>query len=253
MSPSSDLLNSIFLSNQLHYVNIGECSRWFNGIGSQFSYYLIEKTPIYKETNFHYYFKGGTNILKDKGVSSFKLNKKIKFIPQLPTAEAFSILEKSVFSSLPKYKVEYDSDLHKFTKRDLISDIKDQIFRYKLLHTPTQIVWSKRPHKNEGKIKVFIPLTTYYESLLIDNCGNTQGMGYIITKDMKTANEIKKVLSCKLYRFIANITRWSNFNVPLVMKSLPIYPEGMPINDENIYKYFKLTKKEIKQIESMIR
>jgi adenine-specific DNA-methyltransferase len=253
MSPSSDLLSTIFLNNQLHHVNIGECSRWFNGIGSQFSYYLIEKTPIYKETNFKYNFKGGTFINKGEGVSKFKLNKKIKFIPQLPTAEAFSILEKSVFSSLPKYKVEYDSDLHKFTKKDLISDTKDEIFRHKLLHTPTQIVWSKRPHKNEGKIKVFIPLTTYYESILIDRCGNTQGMGYIITSNMKSANAIKKILSSKFYRYIANITRWSNFNVPMVMKLLPLYPADLPIEDNEIYKYFKLNKKEIQQIESMVK
>lgn len=253
MSPSCELLTKIFLNNQLHHVNIGECSKWFNGIGSQFSYYLIEKTPIYKETTFEYFFKGGVNISKNKGTSSFKLNNKIKFIPQLPIAEAFSILEKSVFSSLPKFKVEYDSDLHKFTKKDLISDVQDEIFKHKLFHTPTQIVWSKRPHKSQNKIKVFIPLTTYYESILIDKCGNTQGMGYIIIKDMKAAKATKQILTSKFYRFIANITRWSNFNVPMVMKSLPLYPENLPINDSDIYKYFKLNKHEIQLIESMIR
>ena len=135
----------------------------------------------------------------------------------------------------------------------MISDTKDEVFRYKLLHTPTQIVWSKRPHKNEGKIKVFIPLTTYYESILIDKCGNTQGMGYIISSDMRSANAIKKILSSKFYRYIANITRWSNFNVPMVMKLLPLYPADLPIEDKEIYKYFKLNKNEIQQIESMVR
>jgi adenine-specific DNA-methyltransferase len=251
MSPSSKLLVNIFLKHQLHVVNINECSRHFKGIGSQFSYYLIQKKQTYKKTKFIYNFKGGTNIKAQRGTSEYKLNEKIRFIPQLPTAEVFSILEKTVFSEKPKYDIRYDSDLHRFTKKELLSDIKDSRFKHRVMHTPTQIVWSVRPHKNQNKIKIFIPLTTYYESLMVETCGNTQGMGYLLCENTEEAENIKNILSSKLYRFIANVTRWSNFNVPLVIKNLPEYPHTNQIEEQHIYRYFKLNHSEKKALESI--
>ena len=253
MSPSSKLLPDIFLKYQLHYVNIGECSRHFKGVGSQFSYYLIEKSKRFKKTTFQYSFKGGTFIKNSSGISEYYLNNNIKFIPQIPIKEAFQILEKTVFANNIKYKIQYDSDLHKFTKKNLISVNRDSIYKFKVLHTPTQTVWSSRAHKNHDKIKLFIPLTTYYESLIIETCGNTQGLGYIIFDDIKMANRTKNVLTSNLFRFIANITRWSNFNVPLVMKYLPHLPDTIEPTNENIYTYFKLNKEEIDLIESSIK
>lgn len=253
MSPSSKLLNSIFLKYQLHFVNIGECSRHFKGVGSQFSYYLIQNRKRYKDTNFRYDFKGGSFINSSSGESLYTLNSKIKFIPQIPTKETFQILEKTVFASSKKFNVQYDSDLHKFTKKDLLSTILDDEYKFKVLHTPTQVVWSKRPHKNHDKQKIFIPLTTYYENIIIETCGNTQGLGYIIIENYSKAEKIRKVLLSNLYRFIANVTRWSNFNVPLVMKNLPFFPEEIEPTDKNIYDYFRLNNEEIDFIESTLK
>jgi hypothetical protein len=106
-------------------------------------------------------------------------------------------------------------------------------------------------------MKVFIPLTTYYESIVIDDCGNTQGMGYIIVDDISVAEKVKTVLLTDLYRFVANITRWSNFNVPDVMRNLPYVDTNNynkeEITNEEIYKLFKITSKEIDFINSMFK
>jgi hypothetical protein len=248
MSPSSKLLQEIFLSHQLHFVNINECSRHFKGIGSQFSYYLIQKTPTYTKTKFVYDFKGGSQIKSAKGTSSYLLNPNIKFIPQLPTPEAFSILEKTVFSDKPKYNIVYDSDLHKFTRKDLLSSVKDKTFKFKIMHTPTQVVWGSRPHKYQNRVKVFVPLTTYYERMAVEICGNTQGMGYLLCDDYREATSVRSILLTRLYRFVANITRWSNFNVPLVMKNLPQYPNDEVLDEESINSFFKLSKKEVEAL-----
>lgn len=245
MSPSSHLLNDIFLRHQLRVVNINECSRHFPGVGSKFSYYLIEKCPIYSETKFIFDFKGGSSIKPLRGFSTYTLNPNIRFIPQLPVAEAFNILEKTVFSQLPKYDVRYDSDLHRFTKQQLLAEHEDEQFPFKVIHTPSQTFWSSRPHKTFGKTKLLIPLTTYYEHMLIDSAGVTQGMGYVLCADRKEAEKIRKILLSDLYRFIANITRWSNFNVPLVMQNLPMY-NGDPVN---IGEYFNLNKDEHRILE----
>ncbi len=253
MSPSSKLLSEIFLKNQLHFVNINECSRHFRGVGSLFSYYLIEKTPIYAPTRFVYDFKGGSKIMAQKGTSIYQLHPGIKFIPQLPTPEAFSILEKTVFSERPKFNISYDSDLHKFTKKALLSEIRNETFKFKVIHTPSQMLWSSRPHKNQNRIKVFIPLTTYFESVMVGTYGNTQGMGYMLCKNYEEAEAVKKILLSPLYRFIANITRWSNFNVPMVVQSLPTYPLGKDLDEKSISSYFELNKKETEILNSVRR
>jgi hypothetical protein len=254
MSPSSFVLKNIFLRHQVHYINLEKCNTYFQGIGSKFCYFLIQKKAPTSHTIFDYKFLGNSRINKEEDKVLYKLKSTIKFIPQLPSALAFSILEKTVFKVNEKLSVNYDSDLHRFTKKDLLSDVKNEIFRFKVIHTPSQFLWSIRPHKNYGKLKVFIPLTTYYEDIVIDTCGNTQGMGYIIVKDPLEAAYIKKILLSKLFILIANITRWSNFNVPDVMKSLPmIHMNFDELSDENIYNYFNLDFEEIKYIESLVK
>ena len=254
MSPSSNVLKSIFLKHQIHYINLEKCNIYFQGIGSKFSYYLVQKKAITTPTVFDYKFIGNSRLQKEESKAEVLLNSSIKFIPQLPSNLAFNILEKTVFSNLPKLLIQYDSDLHRFTKKELLSEIETSVFKYKIIHTPSQHLWSLRPHKNFGLIKVFIPLTTYYEDIIIDTCGNTQGMGYIISKTNQEAELLKKLLLSKLFIFIANITRWSNFNVPEVMKLLPsINNLNVEINDEFVYQFFKLNKKEIIYIENLVK
>lgn len=116
---------------------------------------------------------------------------------------------------------------------------KNEVFKYKIIHTPSQILWSSRPHKHQGKIKVFIPLTTYYEDIIVDDCVNTQGMGYILCNTIDEAELLKKLLLSKLFPFIANITRWSNFNVPEVMKLLPsITLLDKKLTDDFVFDFF---------------
>ncbi len=257
MSPTSKLLKNYFLKYNLVYLNIQECARFFK-VGSKFSYYLINKTTVKSPTKVVSYYPGSVNLKKITIENEVFIDNNMKFIPQIISGEIISILNKTVFNdNLKKFAVNYDSDLHKFTKKNLLSDNKDDVFKYRIIHTPKQTIWASRPHKNQSLIKVFIPLTTYYESIIIDDCGNTQGMGYIITKDKLNAEKIKKVLLSDLYRFIANITRWSNFNVPEVMKSLPeINIDDYSIeslNNEKIYSLFNINKEEIDFINSLLK
>lgn len=259
MSPSSKTLKSIFLKYNVLHINLGDCDKWFN-VGSKFSYYLVKKSKIDEKhkTTIKYLFKGGSKIKKSEGKSEFILKKSYSYIPQIPSKETFSILEKTAFKDNEKLKITYDSDLHKYTKKSLLNDEKTDEFKYKVYHTPSQMIYSNRKHKNHDRIKLFIPLTTYFENMFIEkNCGNTQGLGYILFDNMDIAKKYHKLLNTKLYRFIANITRWSNFNTPEVMKNLPtVNVDNLDINDINdnlVYKAFKLTKTEQDFIEKLIK
>ena len=259
MSPTSKQLKNVFLKYKLLYLNIQDCGKYFN-VGSKFSYYLIQKTLNDNKTTtkFKCFYPGSKIINSFNEDGELIIDKNIKFIPQIISENIFSLLKKTSFNNnLHKFNIQYDSDLHKFTKKQLLSETKNEEFKYEILHTPSQTVWANRPHKNQGKIKVFIPLTTYYEQISINVCGNTQGVGYVLCENNEDAEKIKKVLLTDLYRFIANITRWSNFNVPEVMKSLPSIDIGKysleEIDNSLIYKLFSITQKEQETIKKLLK
>ena len=66
------------------------------------------------------------------------------------------------------------------------------IYKYKLIHTPKQTVWSSRPHKYQDGFKVFISTTSYYGTF-VDNCGMTQSIAFIMCKNETEAKNINYV------------------------------------------------------------
>ena len=152
------------------------------------------------------------------------------------------ILHKTIDASLPKYKVETSSDLHKYTKRSLISKTQDDEHQYRLIHTPSQTVYATRPHKYQDGYKVFISTTTYYK-VFVDNCGMTQSIVFIRCKNEEEANKISAILKHPLYVFINNICRWGNFNNIRILQSFPITNSYETVMDD-----LNLTKKEKKFI-----
>ena len=145
-------------------------------------------------------------------------------------------------SSCEKFKVETSSDLHKYTKRNLISNEQDEDHAHRLIHTPSQTVYASRPHKYQQGYKVFISTTNTY-STFVDNCGMTQSIAFIRCKNQDEANKIKQVLDHPLYVFINNICRWGNFNNIRILQHFPI-----PNDPKNIFDSFGITEKEIKYI-----
>ena len=152
--------------------------------------------------------------------------------------------------NLLKFKIETSCDLHRFTKKTEISDIKNDKFIYKLIHTPKQTVWASRPHKFQEGYKLFISTTDKY-STFIDNCGMTQSIVFIKCNTKTEAEKYKAILDHPLYIFINNICRYGNFNNIRILQSFPI-PNINEINEDTIYNYFNITNEEIKFIKNNI-
>lgn len=219
-------------TKQIHYLNIHTAKKYFKKIGSSFTWYIIENTDSYKDIEIE-------GVWKKKEYKSIVKSEIKNYIPLFYNSTIQNILNKTIDNKkLSKFNIETSSFLHKYTKKKFISNKKDEIFKYKLIHTPTQTVWSSKPHKYQDGYKIFIGTTSYYKTF-IDNCGMTQSIAFIRCKDKKEAENKNKILNHPLYIFINNICRYGNFNNIRILQSFPICD-----NYDNVYKLFNITKDE---------
>lgn len=95
-------------------LNIGEAKKWFPGVGSSFTYFVIQKIPNDLTP---------TKIISNTGIEYGIIDKKVPCIPLKYNELIRSLFNKVVFNSSEKYPVKTSSDLHKYTKKALLSDI----------------------------------------------------------------------------------------------------------------------------------
>ena len=220
-------------SLQLLYLNIHTAKKYFKKVGSSFTWYLIKNAPGKRNFIVEGIRKGIT--YKSKVKSEMR-----KYIPLVYSDIIQSILHKTLDNCLlAKFKVETSSDLHKYTKKHLISTEQDDEHPYRLIHTPKQTVYASRPHKYQEGYKVFISTTSYY-SVGVDNCGMTQATAFIrCGNDEVSALKIRDILMHPLYKFLNNICRWGNFNNPRILQSFPMCDDV-----ESVWENFGISEKE---------
>lgn len=228
-------------SLQIIHLNIHSAKKYFKKIGSSFTWYIIQNCDFYKNINV-------SGIWKKKEYVSSVVSKQRKYIPLLYNQIVQNILSKTIDNIIiPKFQVKTSSDLHKYTKAEYISDKETDVFKYKLIHTPSQIVYSSRPHKYQDGYKLFISTTDKY-SVFIDNCGMTQSIVFILCSNEDEAKKYLQILQHPLYIFINNICRWGNFNNIRILQSFPIPIIEYSGNHQEIYNYFNITEEEIEYI-----
>jgi len=246
-----NLLIKIITGLQIIHLDIHTAKKYFKKIGSSFTWYIIQNCPSYKNINI-------SGIWKKKEYTSSVISKQRNYIPLLYNQIVQNILSKTLDNTeLPKFEVKTSSDLHKYTKKDFINDKETSIFKYKLIHTPSQTVYASKPHKFQEGYKVFISTTDKY-SVFIDNCGMTQSIVFIMCSNEEQAKKYAEILQHPLYVFLNNICRWGHFNNIRILQSFPIpsnefiqtYTDNTSnTNAQDIYNYFKITEDEISYIK----
>jgi adenine-specific DNA-methyltransferase len=227
---------------QIINLDIHSAKKYFKKIGSSFTWYIIQNCKAYKNINV-------SGIWKKIAYESSVVSCKRKYIPLVYNNLVYSILKKTIDNvSLPKFDVKTSSDLHKYTKAEFINDVQTEVFKYKLIHTPSQTVYASKPHKFQEGFKVFISTTDKYQ-VFIDNCGMTQSIVFILCKDENEAKAYMNILQHPLYVFINNICRWGNFNNIRILQSFPIPNIDYTGNHNEIYSYFQITNDEIEYIK----
>lgn len=197
---------------QFIHLDIHGAKRWFPKVGSSFTWFLLQKvanTRPFTIAN-HYVIKDTQQAILDKGVN---------FIPLYYSSEVRNILNKVVNNDNPKYKIETTSFLHRHTKKPLLRPRPTTTFRHKIIHTPSQVVWSSIPHKYQQGYKVFISLTNQYATF-IDACGMTQSIAFVRCTSLAQAQQIKRELDHPIFKCINNLTRYGNFNNIRVLQNL---------------------------------
>jgi SAM-dependent methyltransferase len=236
-----NILIEIITSLQIIHLDIHTAKKYFKKIGSSFTWYIIQNCPSYKNINI-------TGIWKKIEYTSSVISKKRKYIPLLYNQIIQNILLKTIDNdNLEKFDVKTSSDLHRYTKATFIHDKQTEEFKYKLIHTPSQIVYSSRPHKFQEGFKIFISTTDKY-NVFIDNCGMTQSIVFILCSNEEEAKKYLEILKHPLYIFINNICRWGNFNNIRILQHFPIPKINYSGNYQEIYDYFNITKEEIDYI-----
>ena len=236
-----NLLIEIITSLQIIHLDIHNAKKYFKKIGSSFTWYIIENSPFYKNIDI-------SGIWKKKEYISSVISKQRKYIPLLYNNIVQNILSKTIDNiDLQKFEIKTSSYLHKYTKAEFINDEKTDIYKYKLIHTPSQIVYSSIPHKFQEGYKIFISTTDKY-NVFIDNCGMTQSIVFILCSNEEEAKKYLEILQHPLYLFINNICRWGNFNNIRILQSFPIPTIEYSGNHQEIYDNFNITKEEIEFI-----
>lgn len=236
LSDRNDLAK-ILSEYQFIYLNIHGAKKYFKSVGSSFTWFVLKKEKNEREFVID-------NFYKQKEKSYVKLNKGIESIPLFYNNIVKSIIEKTLNKNNKKFNIETSSNLHKYTKKNNLKNVKTEDFKYKIWHTPTQQIWSNKKHKYQNGYKVFISLTSYY-STFVDEAGMTQSIAFILCQNKKEAENIKKTLQHPLYVFLNNIHRYGNFNNIRILQKFPY-------STKNPYKEFNISLKEQKFIENFI-
>ena len=239
MSPTSKN-KDVFYNNYIVYLNVNECEKHFKGIGSKFSFYLIQKSIKKKQTTI-------VCLYNKKIYNSKILINEITFLPNLLCRESLSIIYKFYNNNFQKISFKTSCELHNTTHKNKIKDIKDDVFKFPIRHTTKRdIRYSSIKHSLSDKNKILMNLSgnlkpIYDKGLL----GFTQAQLYLLIEN----NNYVKILNSKLYMFIFKICKWSGFNIDKVYQNLPYI--DLCFTDTELYEYFRLTSEEILLVEKV--
>lgn len=219
------------------HLNIHGYKKWFPKVGSSFTWFILQKNKPKDDDEFTIeHLRFPPQLVKPQIRD---------YMPLIYNETVRSILNKTIDHAHSRFRIETSSDLHKYTKRILISTTPTDDYPYRLIHTPKQTVYSKRPHKFQEGWKVFLSTTDTYKAF-VDDCGMTQSIAFIRCESRDEAYRVAAYLNHDLYLFLNNICRWGNFNN---IRILQRFPKPEPSEEgASPYDAFSLTKDECNYI-----
>tara|TARA_B110000208_G_scaffold169898_1_gene210997 strand:+ start:119 stop:2965 length:2847 start_codon:yes stop_codon:yes gene_type:complete len=222
------------INRQIHCMNVGDCKKYFNGVGSTFSYYLIEDSNIYKPTEYICKYKDSVYS------GEMQLNENIKMLPQLLSDDMFSIMNKVfIWSNEKKFPRK---DLIKEESREQTDEYRYPFISYIKKDGSKDIKFTKTKLPTQESKKILLFRSGYLNPTYDDGInGVGDNIHYTEVESSEEGHNLLKLLNSDLYKFLFSVCKTSQFNNGRVMNWLyRKNPEYVDINE-----YFKLTEREI--------
>jgi hypothetical protein len=225
-----NIRKDIFNKYKWFFINLQECSKYFN-VGSKFIYYIIQnKEELNKEIDVVCKY--------NKKIFTSKINQTLlnecPYLPYLLTNESISISNKIRLIS-NKLNIFHSPD-NRCDKKHVFKT-KDNIHIYPIQATGSQIVYSSIKCKNQTDKKVLMSRSGYLKPFYDNGINGVGGDCYsYLVKDENEANKITTLLNSNIYKFYIDIHKWSGFHHLKVLQDLPYIELSNLINTINLSK-----------------
>ena len=238
--------NESKISKNITHINLDECGKYFKGVGQKFSYFVYTKERYKNKTNL---------VVKniDGSVESFNENLNDVIFDVFPrdlSPNAVSILNKTILNTNPLGIL--NTTVCHGNNKHLWKESKTGEFIYPIEKTPNKTIFYKKEHPHQEIPKIIIPTTTYYRAMYYTTNGTSQSFCYYNLKDDEDKDIVLNNINNKLFDYINECFRYSNWNSVNLLKKLPQLPLDKKLTDQEIYEFFNLTNDEISHINKII-
>lgn len=247
MSPAWKYMDETFRRYTVHYLEINTIQDYFPGVGSQFCWFIIQKTPP---------AEGVKTVIKSKfdGVT-YELEEEfrnIRFFANLLSKESVSIMNK-FYGQNQVFNFMADSALHSSNKKQYLSKEKNETNIHQIKHTSSKMLYSSILHPVQSSKKLLITKSGNYQPEYDTGVfGVSEATMYSLVDTDEEGLAKLGILNSKVSKFIFKICKWSGFNIQKVFQNIP-YLKLDTYDDKSIYDALGLTEEEIKQIEKVIK
>jgi hypothetical protein len=243
-SPTHKLLG-LLKENDFYYANT-QIKHYFEGVGSTFSAWAVRKNEYQGITKID-----GVNF-NARNLDYFPMNS-----GEMLNATGVNIHYKTVMNrDINKLDIKWDSvSCHTASEYVLGKGANQtQEHTYEVFHTNAQRRYSSRPSNGFGNKKVVFTLSGYFNPHY-DNLGNlsiSEICGFINVLNNNEGNNLVNILESKLYQFIVKTGKWSGFSHKEVISNLPNIDFSKSWTDEELFKHFNISKKEVEYINTIL-
>lgn len=227
-------------------INRDECKRHYSGVGSFFSYYVYSKEPYQGQTDMVVKNINGT-------IDNFLCNLDSALVSVFPrdlSKIGLSIINKSL--RIPPIGVQNNTYCHG-VRKDSWRYQQTEPFIYPVRKNMSETIYFNYQHPDQNKLKVFIPTSSYFRNMFISTDAPSQSFCYFNVPDGFDANVVMHNLNNKLFDYLNECFRYSNWNSINLLRLLPTIPLDVELTDLDVYEIVGLTFDEINHINEIIQ
>jgi len=222
-------------------INLNECEKYFN-VGSTISYFVVQKILDNHSTSV---------MTTNFGKETIDLNK-LPLIPRDLSKEGFSIFNKVVLSKGNRWKFfQKQTNLNK-SLRINISKTKEFPYKFFDSHGSAEIKYCNKQGENHNDSKVMLSYVGKYKVMADDGQITPAQHAHRELIDKQHLASAESQLNSKIFKFIIEGNRSNQYiekHIPNIMPKLDL---NKVWTNNDIYEYFKLTKKEIDYVEDNV-